>query len=210
MSAPAKPNRPNVKSIQVVKAMYSYQAQNPDELSFEEGDILYVLNKDDPNWIKCQLKGDKEGLVPANYVGENTATIDNPLHEAAKRGNLEFLSELLTAGISVNGLDKAGNTPLHWACRGGHAEAVRLLLAKGPAINAQNKLGDTPLHAAAWAGNLAIVKLLLDAKDIQINIKNNQNETPLNLAKSDDVAAFLLQKTGKGVAKYLVEDEDDE
>jgi ankyrin repeat protein len=34
--------------------------------------------------------------------------------EAAKRGNLEFVKELLAAGVSVNGFDKAKNTPLHW------------------------------------------------------------------------------------------------
>ena len=50
-------------------------------------------------------------------VGENTETIDNPMHEAAKRGNTGFLKELLDAGMSVNTLDTAGNTPLHWAAR---------------------------------------------------------------------------------------------
>ena len=64
------------------------------------------------------------------------------------------MKELLQAGVSVNGLDKAGNSPLHWACRGGHNEAVKLLLQYHPVINAQNKLGDTPLHCAAWGKDL--------------------------------------------------------
>ena len=99
---PLKP-RTGLKQVQVVKAVYAYQAQNPDELSFEEGSILYVNSKEDPNWWKCTCDG-KEGLVPSNYVGENTATIDNPLHEAAKRGNISFMQELLNSGVSVNGL----------------------------------------------------------------------------------------------------------
>jgi len=36
-------------------------------LSFDEGDILYVLDKTvEKDWWKCRCKG-KEGMVPANY-----------------------------------------------------------------------------------------------------------------------------------------------
>ncbi|KAI8815352.1 SH3 domain-containing protein [Cladochytrium replicatum] len=133
---PPRPTRPGKKEIQVVRALYDYTAQHSDELSFTEGTVLYVINKDDPSWWKCRAN-DKEGLVPSNYVGENTAEIENPLHEAAKRGNISFVTELLQAGVSVNGLDKAGNTALHWACRGGHAKVVELLLTKKPTVNAQ-------------------------------------------------------------------------
>lgn len=38
----------------------------------------------------------------------------NPIHEAAKRGNLDFLNECIQNKINVNSLDKAGNTALHW------------------------------------------------------------------------------------------------
>ncbi len=36
------------------------------------------------------------------------------MHEAAKRGNVEFLKECLENKVSVNSLDQASNTPLHW------------------------------------------------------------------------------------------------
>lgn len=89
--------------------------------------------------------------------------IDNPMHEAAKRGNIPFLQECLANGVSVNGLDKAGATPLYWAAHGGHTECVEILLGvPNMAIDAQNKLGDTALHACAWKGHADCVKLLLD------------------------------------------------
>ncbi|KAJ3212154.1 Osteoclast-stimulating factor 1 [Dinochytrium kinnereticum] len=209
---PPRPSRPGMKEIAVVRAMYAYEAQNPDELTFDEGSILYVLNKDDPSWWKCRCE-DKEGLVPANYVGENTAQIENPLHEASKRGNLPFATELLQAGVSVNrkiALDKAGNTPLHWASRGGHADVAKLLLDRKPAINSQNKLGDTPLHLAAWAGSLPVVTLLLSQDGIQTTLKNKDGSTPRDLAKSDDVAALLIQfqSTGAEYAGYEEEEDD--
>ena len=137
-----------------------------------------VLDKSDPNWWKCR-SGTQEGLVPSNYgtlqtfsdlttthllnihtllnptpVGEHTQPLENPLHEASKRGNLPFALELLSAGSSPNSLDRAANTPLHWAVRSGHVEVVRAILGCGKPVqvNAQNKLGDTPLHGGVWGG----------------------------------------------------------
>ncbi len=49
------------------------------------------------------------------------------MHEAAKRGNCDFLKECIGNKISVNSLDQAGNTPLHWAAYGGHVDCVELL-----------------------------------------------------------------------------------
>ncbi|KAI8972014.1 SH3 domain-containing protein [Mycotypha africana] len=66
-----------MKYLAIYIALYDYQAQSIDEeLSFRTDDILYVLNKDDPNWYKAQLKvppaqGDGPiGLIPSNYVEE--------------------------------------------------------------------------------------------------------------------------------------------
>lgn len=39
----------------------------PDELSFEEGELLYVMDSSsDPNWLKAKC-GTCVGLVPCNY-----------------------------------------------------------------------------------------------------------------------------------------------
>jgi ankyrin repeat protein len=98
---------------------------------------------------------------------------------------------------------------LHWAARSKHAEAVQLLLTKSPLINAQNKMGDTPLHSACWGGSLDVVKLLIGVAGIKCDIKNKNKESPINLAKNDDVAAFLMQYTGqKTNAQDLLDDED--
>lgn len=55
----------------VVWAVYDYEAHNPDELSFREGDRLVVLRKGDENereWWWSRLD-DKEGYVPRNLLG---------------------------------------------------------------------------------------------------------------------------------------------
>ncbi|XP_075449154.1 intersectin-1 [Ascaphus truei] len=50
-----------------VIGMYDYIAQNDDELAFGKGQILNVLNKEDPDWWKGELNG-QVGLFPSNYV----------------------------------------------------------------------------------------------------------------------------------------------
>ncbi|KAJ3323586.1 Osteoclast-stimulating factor 1 [Boothiomyces sp. JEL0866] len=201
-------SRPGKQMVQVVKALYPYTAQRSDELTFDEGAVLYVISKDNPDWWLCKCD-DKQGLVPSNYVGENTAEMDNPLHEAAKRGNLSFAQELLAAGVSANSLDKAGNSPLHWACRGGHLDVVKLLLGKNVTINVQNKLGDTPLHLSAWGGHPAVVDLLLNQEGIKTTLKNNDGQTPVQLAKVDAVAALLLNFNGSLAAADMGESDED-
>lgn len=48
-------------------ALYDYNGQYEDELSFKEGDVLNVVNKEEADWWRGVLN-DKEGVFPANYV----------------------------------------------------------------------------------------------------------------------------------------------
>ncbi|XP_071029676.1 GRB2-related adapter protein-like [Oncorhynchus clarkii lewisi] len=49
-------------------ALYSFRATEGDELSFNKGDVLKVINmEDDPNWYTAELNN-KKGYVPKNYI----------------------------------------------------------------------------------------------------------------------------------------------
>uniref|UniRef100_A0A667WUH7 Osteoclast-stimulating factor 1 n=1 Tax=Myripristis murdjan TaxID=586833 RepID=A0A667WUH7_9TELE len=50
-----------------VRALYSFRAEERDELDFSAGDIIEVLEKSDPAWWRGQLRG-KTGLFPSNYT----------------------------------------------------------------------------------------------------------------------------------------------
>ncbi|XP_028917657.1 apoptosis-stimulating of p53 protein 1 isoform X2 [Ornithorhynchus anatinus] len=55
----------------VVYALWDYEAQNHDELSFHEGDAVTILRRKDDNeteWWWARL-GEKEGYVPKNLLG---------------------------------------------------------------------------------------------------------------------------------------------
>ena len=49
-------------------ALYDYQAQRSDELSFVRGDVITVLYKDNDNWWMGELPDGSQGFFPANYV----------------------------------------------------------------------------------------------------------------------------------------------
>lgn len=60
----------------VYTAIYAYIPQGDQELTLEEGDLLYVLERSDDDWWKVKKKvndsDDDEpiGLVPATYIEE--------------------------------------------------------------------------------------------------------------------------------------------
>lgn len=68
------------------KALFDYDAQEPNELSFKEGDILIVVEKDESGWWTCRLNG-KDGQVPMNFVevvpGNASTTVSNIMYRGS-------------------------------------------------------------------------------------------------------------------------------
>jgi len=58
--------KPNVCVVAVV-AIYSYQQDKDDELTFDEGAVIYVIKKNDDGWWEGVMDG-HTGLFPGNYV----------------------------------------------------------------------------------------------------------------------------------------------
>ncbi|XP_060683528.1 abl interactor 2 isoform X1 [Hemiscyllium ocellatum] len=53
--------------LEKVVAIYDYSKDKEDELSFQEGAIIYVLKKNDDGWYEGVMNG-VTGLFPGNYV----------------------------------------------------------------------------------------------------------------------------------------------
>ncbi|XP_045142410.1 unconventional myosin-Ie [Echinops telfairi] len=62
-----KPQPKPKPQVPQCKALYAYDAQDTDELSFNANDIIDVIKEDPSGWWTGRLRG-KQGLFPNNYV----------------------------------------------------------------------------------------------------------------------------------------------
>ena len=66
-AAAAAPAAPAGGGGNQCKAIYPYTGSQDDELSFEAGDVINIVNQDKDDWWSGELNG-KTGVFPANYV----------------------------------------------------------------------------------------------------------------------------------------------
>lgn len=112
------------------------------------------------------------------------------LHSTAGYNNLEVAEFLLERGADVNAQDKGGLIPLHNASSYGHLDIAALLIKYNTVVNATDKWGFTPLHEAAQKGRTQLCALLL-AHGADPFLKNQEGQTPVDLASADDVRCLL-------------------
>jgi ankyrin repeat protein len=144
-----------------------------------------------------------------------------PLVNAAGRGNDAFVRLLLAHKANINATGSDKQTALHEAIRFGHRETAKLLLQQGAKsdIFVDAGLGRTDVVAAAlksdatlatkrgarqetllhWAAasNVPAMAELLLARQANINARDSESQTPLDVAitvRANEMVAYLLGK----------------
>ena len=121
-------------------------------------------------------------VLPAALAAQQ-AGADDPLLDAARRGELETVRELILRGADVDAVRGDGMTALHLAAERGHAEVARALIDAGAAVDAGTRIGRyAPLHLAARGGHGAVVARLLEAGADPNAATTNSGVTTLHLA----------------------------
>ena len=95
-------------------ALYDYEADDLDELTFKAGDRIEILSRDqevsgDEGWWVGRVVGSKNahiGLFPSNYVGTSDATITEQSEDARLPLQVDFSLIELTEVIGVGGFGK--------------------------------------------------------------------------------------------------------
>jgi ankyrin repeat protein len=125
-------------------------------------------------------------------------SVENPnelrLCQAAARGDLKTVKELLASGVNIEALGP-DSTPLASAVLFDREEVVEYLLSKGANLKGLPH-GQSHLTMAAANGNERLVKMFL-ANGLDPNIVGNGGITPMHTAKNKGVAAELLKAGGK-------------
>lgn len=105
-----------------------------------------------------------------------------PVADAAMRGELDRVRELLRTGADVNAAQGDGMTALHWAAESGDEELSEILIFGGAHLEAMTRLGKfTPLLVASRSGHSGVVGSLIDA-GASVDARTTTGETALHYA----------------------------
>lgn len=123
------------------------------------------------------------------------------LYLAAYNKSMEALRILLLQpNMDVNRLNGPHNElALHAACSKGLYDAVELLLENGSIVNIKDSLGHTPLTNAIFSTSLPAVELLINTGDADVTVIDEQGNSLLHLAASNNFAGAVPILIEKGV-----------
>lgn len=117
-------------------------------------------------------------------------------HEAALRGDLDFVSGAIERSVDMNAVDEEGRSALQLASFDGHHEIVGLLLKEGADVNHVDLMGRTALMFASTASNIEAVNLLIKAGATIDAVDNDEQFTALMYAAAEgqlEVVESLLR-----------------
>lgn len=116
-----------------------------------------------------------------------------PLHLACGKNRIENVNILLVnPKIKYNPIDEQGFTPLIKACASQAYDVVKCLLrSKDVNINLKDKSGNTALHYLCEDEKFDIaIQIIKEGGDVED--KNNDGKTPIDLIKTDDIKSIIL------------------
>lgn len=127
---------------------------------------------------------------------------DTPLHDAITKKNDSIINLLLDFNADLSICNNFGFNSIHHAALRGNTSSMRCILNK---INKQEKYwliderkedGFSALHLACLNNYYDVVKMLIENGNLNINIKNANQQTPLHLS---------IERLNFDISKLLVE-----
>jgi ankyrin repeat protein len=117
------------------------------------------------------------------------AAAESSVANAAERGDVAQVRELLRSGADVSETQGDGMSALHWAAEYGDSELARMLIYAGANVNAGTRIGGyTPLHIASRRGHVSVVKVLIAVNADPNVATTNSGVMPLHLAAASPSA----------------------
>jgi ankyrin repeat protein len=94
---------------------------------------------------------------------------NSPLHEAARRLQIDVVDLLLKKGANVNAAGNQDYAPLHYVAQEDAPELALLLIQYGAQIEKRDRQGQTPLHWACRAAPTVAEILIQQGAEIDLN-----------------------------------------
>ena len=77
-------------------------------------------------------------------------SLEKQFRNAAQKGKLGLMYELLAQGVAIDCEDRGGKTALHLAAGEGHSDVVKFLIEHRAHVNARDQYGGHPLDEADY------------------------------------------------------------
>ena len=120
-----------------------------------------------------------------------------PLMMACMFGRSMAAAYLLGKGAAPHLTDMNGDSALHWAAYKGFPGLMQMLINSGFNPQKPDNFGSSPLHLACISGNLSAVKLLCAKSTVELEPRDRNRKTPLDLAAKhghQDIIKYLEQE----------------
>jgi len=168
-----------------------------------------ILTPANGGWLPIQTSLRYNSMISFNYLFNHGMDINakyqrgnSLLHIVAETGNIDAIKLLIAKGVDVNIKNDFQETPLAMASMDNKVDAMKYLIEHGAEINPKqitdnkgvcNTSYSTPLHVSAFRSYDG-TKLLIE-KGANVNIRNNEGQTPLHNAiwgDSLNIVNYLL------------------
>jgi ankyrin repeat protein len=163
--------------------------ENPDDkhlIDVTRSDMPAILMASDgQHWDLC-----KELIERGVELNVKNRGGFSPIHIYAIHGHEELLRLAVENACYVNRKDNNGMSPLHFAAKHDQEAACEVLLSLGAEVNSLTKNNDSAMHWASRNGNQSLARKLVE-RGGYAHGENDMAETPITLAKTDDMRAEL-------------------
>jgi uncharacterized protein len=147
---------------------------------------------------------EKPGVTLVNTRDRSTG--EGALHIVVRRGDMAYLSYLLSKGADANLRDDKGESPMLLATRLGRKEMVDALAKSNGNVNLANASGETPLIIAVQRRDQSLVRDLLDLGADPDQADHLQGFSARDYAQQDKRTpsiAAMIETTPKKVRKAV-------
>ncbi|EAX87279.1 hypothetical protein TVAG_347100 [Trichomonas vaginalis G3] len=201
----------NSSKLEKINSLTSENANNKDFIQ-KIGEFLPKIKKiNNMDLDQSKFQGvynlikeasDQRDLATIFYFHNITHTIALPkilynvFLTSAFRGDIQLTKDFIECGANKFDTCNHGKSIIHLFAKNGNVDALKYFMQYGYDINLKDITGNTPLHLAVMNCNIDICEYLCNQPSIDVNIRNNSNETPLDIANRngyETIKGFLIK-----------------
>lgn len=168
-------------------------------------DIDSPINDSNDTLLIAAIKEDEPQLVEEILTAGADPNIsiasDAPILIAAANAGIDTFSSLFNHGAKLNSTNSDNASVVHKAAESDNTEVLYALLQANCDANATDKHHSTPLHYAAAKGSVDAAIMLSSVDNIQINAKDADGKTPVQIAIEAKVPDAINIFRHKGTLK---------